>query len=385
MRSVEHPESNQKRIIKIVFSLFIGLLLVFTLYSNTLLTMNLPKVWVEEGRSDPLIQNYSDSGVLQPISEVELSNKAGWMVKNILVEVGDRVTKGQTLVTYQSREAEQRILDEEANLARQRLMMEGLQDRYIEAVQSDDELILRSAKRDIEIARLEMGVQERKMRILQEDFESLRLIAAPFNGRITKVAAVEGLPSDSSGQDVLLSHSNLGFQLSLHIPSSIVDQLEIGNKQNVDVKIKGVTQSIEGIVTAIENVEAVNTDMLAGDTGDSNTTNPKPHKLVKLTVQSTELQGGEQASIELSKSSTAGEGILLSNKAIHGEGSNKYIFVMEEKKSPLGNTFHARKELIEVGEANEDEAIVLSGAYPGQLIIVESSEPLQDGSRVRPR
>ncbi|WP_314587948.1 hypothetical protein [Paenibacillus terrigena] len=34
---------------------------------------------------------------------------------------------------YDSREAENRIQDERVNLSRQKLMMEGLQERYIEA------------------------------------------------------------------------------------------------------------------------------------------------------------------------------------------------------------------------------------------------------------
>lgn len=89
--------------------------------------------------------------------------------------------------------------------------------------------------------------------------------------------------------------------------------------------------------------------------------------------------------MKFSKSTSVDNGVLLPNKAIHGEIANKYIFVIEEKKSPLGNTYHASKVAIEVGEANEDSVIVLKGAYSGQQIIVESSEPLQDGSRVRKR
>ncbi|NOU88762.1 efflux RND transporter periplasmic adaptor subunit [Paenibacillus sp. LMG 31460] len=385
VRVVERVESNPKRKIKLVFILCIAALLILTLYSNTLLTMNLPKVWAEEGRTDPLSLNYSGSGDLQPLSEVELSNKAGWMVKDVQVKAGEHVTKGQTLVTYDSKEAESRIQDEEVNLSRQKLMMEGLQERYIAAEKSGDELTISSAKREIDIARLEMGAQERKIRNLQEDLERFRQVVAPYDGVVTKVAAVKDMPSGSAGRDVIVSNSSLGFQLALPMPASIADLLELGSKQNVEVKIKGVIQSLEGVVTGIEPAEAGHTTAPAGDGGDSNTSKPKSQKRVLVTVQSAELQGGEQATMKFSKSTSVGNGVLLPNKAIHGEIANKYIFVIEEKKSPLGNTYHASKVAIEVGEANEDSVIVLKGAYSGQQIIVESSEPLQDGSRVRKR
>ncbi|WP_054024802.1 efflux RND transporter periplasmic adaptor subunit [Bacillus sp. FJAT-28004] len=384
-RSVEQSKTHPKKRIRLVIILFIAALLIFTLYSNTLLTMNLPQVWAEEGSMDPLIQSYDGTGVLQPLSEVEITNQAGWIVKDVKIKVGDRVTKGQTLVTYNNREAEHRKQDEQDNLTRQQLLMEGLQDQYIEAQQSGDEGRIRVTKRDMEIARLEMGVQERKLQNMKEELETLKQIAAPFNGVITQVGAVKGLPSGSAGLDIIISNASRGYQLSLDIPETFAGQLDIGSKLEVEVKSKGIGKSLEGHVTAIENVETVHSAAPDDGGGESNSPKRNDLKRVLILMQNTALQGGEQASVKLSKTSTVGEGVLLPTKAIHGEGSHKYIFIIEEKKGPLGNTYHARQVTIGVGDANDDAAIALTGAYPGQLIIIESSEPLQDGSRVRLR
>lgn len=344
--------------------LFIAVLLILTLYSNTILTMNLPKVMVEEGKSEPLVQQYNGSGDLQPISQVELSNKSGWTIKDVMVKVGDHVEKGQVLVTYESKEASRRILDEEASLSRQKLLMEGLQDRYIEAVQSGDDLKIRSAKRDLEVAQLDRSVQERKIKELKDDFASLSQIAAPFEGVISHLSAVKGLVSGSAGGDVTISNSSLGYQLVLQIPSAIANHLELGSKQDITVKINGETKSYESVISGI-----VATD--------------EQTKKVSLTVQNAELQGGEKANVDFSISSDAGEGLLLPKKAVYGADTNKYMFVLEETKSPLGNTYHVRKVFIEVGEATEDAVIVRKGAYPGLKIITDSSEALTDGDRVR--
>ncbi|NOU72695.1 efflux RND transporter periplasmic adaptor subunit [Paenibacillus sp. LMG 31458] len=343
--------------------LFIAGLLILTLYSNTILTLSLPKVVAEEGKSEPLVQQYSGSGVLQPISKVELSNKSGWTIKDVMVKAGDHVEKGQLLVTYESKEVSRRILDEEATLSRQKLMMEGMQERYIEAVQSGDDLKIRAAKRDLEIAQLDNSVQERKIKELKDDFGLLSQVTAPFEGVISHLSAVKGLVSGTAGGDVTISNASLGYQLVLQMPSTVSDKLELGSKQDMAVKMNGNRKSYEGVISGIEDAEQM--------------------KKVTLTVQNAELQGGEQANVEISISSAAGEGMLLPAKAVHGEGTNKYMFVIEEQKSPLGNTYHAHKVFIEVGEANEDAVIVLKGAYPGQMIITDSSEALTDGSRVR--
>lgn len=384
LRSDELAAARLKRRMRIALSLFLGIILILTLYSNTLLSMNLPKVWTEEGLEDQLVQNYSGSGILHPRNEVELLNNQGWNVKSIKVKEGDRVTKGQILVTYDSREAENRIQDQQVNLERQELIMEGSQDRYIEAIQSGDEMNLRSAKRDIELALLDKSTQERNLIKLQSDLENYSKIVAPFDGVVTKIAAVKGIPSGSAGSDVIVSNTSLGYQLELIVPSSIIDAFRLGEKLPVQVQLRGVTQSLEGTLEGIENLESVNPIASPSDEGEGSY-NPQSiqQKRVLVVVKNLELQGGEQASIELNKSSTNDKGFLLPNKAIHGEGKAKYIFVLEEKKGPLGNTYHASKVNIEVGDSNAYSTVVLKGSYPGQSVIVESSEPLQDGTRVR--
>ncbi|MBH5316199.1 efflux RND transporter periplasmic adaptor subunit [Paenibacillus sp. GSMTC-2017] len=382
--SEKHPGSRQKRGIKLVIVVFIAALLILTLYSNTILTMNLPRVWTEEGRSDPLLQQYNGSGLLKPISEVKLTNRSGWIVKEVLIKEGDRVKKGQTLVVYDSRDTESTIQSEQANLSKQKLMIEGLQEQFIAATQSEDELSIRSAKRAIQAARLDLSVQEQKISNLQADLESFKTIVAPFDGYISKVSAMTGLPSGSEGSDVIVTNSSLGFQFNLHIPYSIAEQMELGSTLEVDIKKNKVTRSVEGKIVGIETVVSDSQTLPTGEL-ENRTSSQLTLKQVVIAVQSPELKGGEQANVSLSKSSENDEGMLLPLKAIHGHGDNKYIFVLEEKQGPLGNTYHANKVNVTLGESNEADVIVLEGAFPGQSIITESSEPIQDGDRVRKR
>lgn len=377
-RSVEQSELRTKKRLKQVIVLFIAALIGCTIYSNTLLTMDLPKVWAAEGTSGKLVQSYSGSGVLQPLNVVELTNKEGWDVEEVKIKVGDRVTKGQSLLTYNTRDAEERIQDDEANLSRLQLGMEGLQEQYIEAQQTADSKVIRESKRNLEIAQLEIGVQERKLRNMRDHLKNYKQITAPFDGIITEVYAVNGLPSGQAGSDVSLLQAGLGYQFTLDIPTSITDQLDLGQTIIVDIKIKGRAESQDGHIKEIENMQSDKIE-------ENSTTKLKNFKRVHIGVQNNQLKGGELASVNLSMSSEDDETMLLPIKAIHSEGRNNFIYVIEEKTGPLGNTYVARKVAIEVGDKNDVEAAVLSGVYAGQSIIMESSEPLQDGSRVRLR
>lgn len=61
-----------------------------------------------------------------------------------------------------------------------------------------------------------------------------------------------------------------------------------------------------------------------------------------------------------------------------------YVFVVEEQPGALGNVFVARKVNIKFSERNDKETMIQTDSiYEQDKIILDSSEPLQDGNRVR--
>ncbi|PEN15621.1 RND transporter, partial [Bacillus wiedmannii] len=114
----EQGITRKKRNIKIISSVFIGLLIILTLFSNTLANWDLPKVTTEKPRNDQLTQTFTGSGELQPQEEAKLSASSSLeaKVKEVHVKEGDLVKKNHLLVTYDSKQKEQDILDAEATL-----------------------------------------------------------------------------------------------------------------------------------------------------------------------------------------------------------------------------------------------------------------------------
>ncbi|WP_136605278.1 hypothetical protein [Paenibacillus dokdonensis] len=69
-------DRKRKRIIQVAFMFFVGLLLFFTLFSNTLQSLNLAKVGTEKPTLGSINFTIEGSGILHPLAEVKLSNTA---------------------------------------------------------------------------------------------------------------------------------------------------------------------------------------------------------------------------------------------------------------------------------------------------------------------
>ncbi|QHW29840.1 HlyD family efflux transporter periplasmic adaptor subunit [Paenibacillus rhizovicinus] len=377
-------ERRRKRIIQIAFFLFMGVLLFFTLFSNTLQSLTLPKVRTEKPSKGSLVVTLAGSGMLQPAVEAKLSNTAGWKADKILVKEGDRVKKGQKLILYDSRTAESELKDEVTVLNKQNIGLRNIQDQYILSMHEGDELQIRKLKRDIETSQLDLGTQERKIAELRDRLVSQQEINAPFDGIITRLNAVEGLVS--AGQpDLLITNSIRGYRLDISADSALVAEMGISIGAKIEVEVDTgqdhQTRIVQGTID-----EIANTDPRPGSpTGDEETDQALsiPQKTLRIQIMDSGLKGGEQAKIKLENRSRQ-EGLLVSNEAIHHDRDGAFVYRIEEQRGALGNVYIARKIQIQASEASGKETMIQSDSlYEDDLIILESSEPLQDGNRVR--
>jgi HlyD family secretion protein len=318
-----------------------------------------------------------------PRQHIDLTNKAEWSISKVHVKEGDHVVEGQTLITYENPAAEQEILDVQAGLAGQRLTLVDLQDEYIEAVQNDDEMQVRRAKRELERAQLAIGVEERKVSTMRSEASDRRRIIAPFDGVVTQVNARPQLPSGSGGPDISLMNTQRGYQFEIIIPDAMGRKLRIEEKMNVEIEHEGARIPVEGIITEISPMTGADIVTSLQEGSGGNTSQMSLSRRVVVKIQNPNVQANDLVSVELTQSEKTDGAMLVLNQAIHQEGKNSYVFVIEEHSGPLGNTFIVRKAPVQLGGTNGQETLVLRGVYMKDRIIVESSEPLTEGQRVR--
>ncbi|PZE19019.1 efflux RND transporter periplasmic adaptor subunit [Paenibacillus xerothermodurans] len=379
----ELGDRRRKRSIQIVFIVFMGLLLLLTFFSNTLQSLTLPKVRTEQLAAGSLLFKIEGSGILQPLAEARLSNPAAWKVQKIFVKEGDRVKKGQKLIEYDSKTAERELENEIANLKKMNIELQNLQDHFIQSTKGGDELNIRSAGRAIETLKLDLGTQERKISELRDRLTSGQELTAPFDGIITKLSAAQGLAS-SGEPDVVISNDSLGYRLDIPADSAVLSKLGIAVGAKVEVEVHPVqeqqTRIIDGTIAEMMDAEP-RTASSSGEMADQ--TRAVARKAIRTKVMDSELKGGEQAWINIEKRSRL-EGLVISNEAIHRDREGMFVYKIEEQRGALSNVFVARKVRIKSSETNDKETMVQADSlYKDDLVVLESSETLQEGNRVR--
>lgn len=374
-------DQRRKRILQFVFMGFMGMLLLFTLFSNTLQSLTLPKVTTEQPKQGGIALSIEGSGILQPIAEAKLSGSNDWKVQQIHVKEGERVKKGQKLIAYDNVAARQEIELEVTNLEKQRIEQQNLQDQFIQSSIEEDELKLRSAKREIEKGKLDIAAQERKINEMKERLAKDQILSSPFDGIVTKLNAVEGLAS-AGEPDVIVSNSSQGYRFDVGADAKRLSSIGISVGERIEVEVQTDEEQqasvIEGIIEEITNAEP----MIERATEGAETVTV-PQKRIRIKLINAKLKGGEQARINIENNSLD-QGLLVSNEAVHQDREGMYVFVVEEQPGALGNVFVARKVNIKFSERNDKETMIQTDSiYEQDKIILKSSEPLQDGNRVR--
>jgi len=176
---------------------------------------------------------------------------------------------------------------------------------------------------------------------------------------------------------VRISNKSLGFESVVSVPARIASLLKIGDK--LDVQVNGSQEEqAEGILADIQ--EGNGTDLSSGD-GEGTPPNA-PMKRLRITIQGEGWKGGENVQVELVRQ-TAAEAQLIPNQAIHVDSSGKFVYRVEERNGPLGNAFYVQRVSITVVDVNDYESAVTGGLFDQDQVILESSDPLQDGNKVR--
>lgn len=84
----------------------------------------------------------------------------------------------------------------------------------------------------------------------------------------------------------------------------------------------------------------------------------------------------------MTKTGSAGT-LLVPKAAIHEDDAGTFVYTVEPRESPLGNAYYVARANVEVAGSNGYNTAITGGVFEGQQVIVESTDPILEGSRVR--
>ncbi|WP_186438180.1 efflux RND transporter periplasmic adaptor subunit [Cohnella terricola] len=363
--------SRKQRISGIALAVFLLLLAGLTLFSQTIQTALLPKVTTEKPAKKTLAHRIEGSGSITPRRQTEVKSDNGWKVAKVHVRNEEQVKKDQVLVTFDGTEAQQQLLDAEDDLKKRNLNREVLQEQFVDAQRSGDEVAIRKAIRDLELEQLDRDIAMRRIENLRKDLARKRTLTAPVDGKVTDLQAEESM-SVPQGQPVLiLVETGEGFQFNFTVNQDTAALIRKGEKVTVNVEGDKPLQA-EGTVAEIKSASQ----------GSEPDGSAQTQKSIVVFLSAGGLQGGESASVSWEKPFEE-KGLVIQKKWLKKDGNGSYVFIVREKRSSLGNTYTVQKAYVVTGKGNDEEIVVLGGVFPEEDIVTESSEPLQQGNRVR--
>ncbi|MDF2987602.1 MAG: transporter [Eubacterium sp.] len=428
--NIVNQEINLKRkklIIKIS-AVFLGVLVLLTFFSNTINNFSLPRVKVETPSSGALNKDIIAEGIVEEKETVKDYAQSGRKVLEVYVKAGSNVKKGSPIMMLDKeglqeqldqellllekaklslekladsseednlsslkrsiKTAENKMLAAQKNLeetkslydigAEAKASLDKVQEEYDSAreeygyKQEDYSLALKNQskktedkKRDIKDRQLDVKLQELKVNKISKELSADSMIISPCDGIVKEIGFDKGSVTNTSTALYSIIDTSKGFQFRAPVDKESIKPVKLDDKVEVTFET-AEDRIIEGKVLEIKN-------SLDG-TGDK--------KDIIVVIPQEGVKGEEKGKMRVAVASKNYE-FLVPNSAVGENEKGKFVYVLKEKKGPLGNEYFIQQAVVTVDDYDNFRSAVLSGLEANEKIVVSSSkETLYDGCRV---
>lgn len=316
--------------------------------------------------STPLTQTgnfISASGKIEAVQNASISTRNMGFVNNIPVKVGDKVSKGQLLISINSADISAQqgqvnasIIEASAAFKNVEKDYKRYQTLFTENSASQKEMDDITANYEMAKARLEAANQMKSQVQAQLSYSN---ITAPFSGIVTGKYINKG---DMANPGIpLLSLETPGeFQVITMVPETQITS--INNGTTVSVLIKSINKIISGKVSEVS----------------SSAKNTGGQYLVKIVLDKSDVKllSGMFASVQFPiESSSTSSAILIPTSAIITKGELKGIYVVSQTNTAL-------LRWLRLGKVSGENIEVLSGLSANESFVTSYESKIVNGSKL---
>ena len=332
-----------------------------TKVTDTRTTVNV-KVNTPSSESNSFI---SASGKIEAVQSANISTRMMGFVNNIHVNVGDKVSKGQLLLSINSTDISAQKAQVEASITEAAAAFKNAEKDYNrftalfkENSASQKEMDDISANYEMSKARLEAANQMRNQVNAQLSYSNIK---APFSGIITGKFINKG-DMANPGMPLISIETPGKYQIISMVPESEITSIK--NGANVSVTVKSTNQLVTGKVTEVS----------------SSAKNTGGQYLVKVVLNKTDVKllSGMFTSVQfpIEKDIKAKSNVVLvPQSALITQGQLTGVYT-------IGNENVAILRWLRVGKTFGNQVEVLSGLSADEQYIVSADGKLYNGAKI---
>ena len=216
---------------------------------------------------------------------------------------------------------------------------------------------------------LDLSKQNSEIAKKQEELEKLKeeeiegTITAPVDGTIISINKVAGETTTPDEAVATIQVAGKGMKVSFSVTNAQAAKVSVGDKAE------------------LQNAWYYDDVMVTLDKIKPDTEEPGKKKLLEFTVEGS-VQSGENLSLAVGER-TAEYDHVVPNSAVREDNNGKFILIIEEKSTPFGNRYKAKRVDVEVLASDETKTAVMAELEGYEYVITTSNQPVAAGDQVR--
>lgn len=328
---------------------------------------NRPTIQVKTNQvaANGVSQFLSVSGKIQAVNSADLSTKMMGHVNKVHVNVGDKVKKGQLLVSINNADLQAKRAQVNASITEATAAFNNAQKDYnrfksLFADKSASQKEMDDITANYEMAKARLEVVNQMKNEINAQF-SYSNITAPFNGVITSKSIKKG-DMANPGMSLISIETPKHFEMIAMVPETEISQIKNGNE--VAVLVKSLNKTIQGKVSEVSTS--------AKHTGGQ--------YLVKIALEKTDanILSGMFASVQFPvERNTKTNVVLIPWDAIVTQGQLSGVYTVSQSNTAL-------LRWLRLGKTYGNQVEVLSGLSADESYIVSAKGKLFNGAKISP-
>lgn len=293
------------------------------------------------------------------------------VAKNTLMNAQNRVTnaqlavdKAQAALTAKQDNSQNKpeISKIQTQLNSENAILSAATDNLTKA-QSDHGKIMAEMNSETELAALYSAISDAQSALDKLTVDGGNKITAPVSGVVSNITITKGQTVAAAETLMTITGKDNGYTATITVTSEQAKRVKTGD--TADINESWYYSDIAATVTAIRNDKE----------------NPGKSKLIDLKVTGDVTEGTTLNFAIGDKSKTYD--MIVPNGAVREDNNGKFILIIREKSSPLGNRYFAKRIDVDV-TASDDVNSAVTGELEGyEYVITTSTKAIKAGDQVR--